>query len=87
MERERALAVRRDDIPPYSIARYIKLGPLGTALLPTPRPRVLVIDDIDSASEELSTNLELLISSGEFQIPQLVAASRNGEELHEISVI
>src|SRR5690242_8858592 len=29
------------------IGRYIQLGPLGTALVPAPRPRVLLIDELD----------------------------------------
>ena len=29
------------------IGKYIQLGPLGTALLPSPHPRVLLIDEID----------------------------------------
>jgi hypothetical protein len=87
MERERSVAYQRGEIvPPISIARYIRLGPLGTALLPTPRPRVLVINDIDQATEEFSSNLAVLVSSGEFQIPQLFAESRNGNGSHEIYV-
>jgi MoxR-like ATPase len=54
------------------IGNYIRLGPLGTALLPSDRPRVLVIDGIDRNIAELAYDLSHIIASGEFAIPELV---------------
>ena len=37
------------DTPLPDIGTYVRLGPLGTALLPQRRPRVLLIDEIDKS--------------------------------------
>src|SRR4051812_24649948 len=42
---------------PVDIGTYIRLGPLGTALLPAGRPRVLLIDEIDKADVDLPNDL------------------------------
>jgi MoxR-like ATPase len=39
------------------IGDYIRLGPLGTALLPYKRPRVLLIDEIDKSDVDLPNDL------------------------------
>ena len=39
------------------IGRYLQLGPLGTALLPYERPRVLLIDEIDKSDVDLPNDL------------------------------
>ena len=39
------------------IGEYFALGPLGTALLPWPRPRVLLIDEIDKGDMDLPNDL------------------------------
>jgi MoxR-like ATPase len=39
------------------IGKYIQLGPLGTALLPSPHPRVLLIDEIDKSDIDLPKDL------------------------------
>jgi MoxR-like ATPase len=54
------------------IGEFITLGPLGTALLPTPRPRVLLIDEIDKASFDLPNDLLHVFEEGVFTIPELV---------------
>lgn len=54
------------------IGRYIRLGPLGTALLPRDTPRVLLIDEIDKASLDLPNDLLSTFEVGEFQISELV---------------
>ena len=46
------------------IGRYIQLGPLGTALLPFPRPRVLLIDEIDKSDINLPNDLLNLFEEG-----------------------
>jgi MoxR-like ATPase len=55
-----------------SIGEFITLGPLGTALLATPRPRVLLIDELDKASFDLPNDLLHVFEEGAFAIPELV---------------
>ncbi|MFP4653152.1 MAG: AAA family ATPase [Phormidium sp.] len=57
------------------IGRYITLGPLGTALLPAHRPRVLLIDEIDKSDINLPNDLLNLFEEGEFAIPELARIS------------
>jgi MoxR-like ATPase len=60
-----ALSIAQD------IANYIRLGPLGTALLPTNCPRVLLIDEIDKSDIDLPNDLLNVFEEGEFFIPEL----------------
>ncbi|HRX63231.1 MAG: AAA family ATPase [Candidatus Competibacteraceae bacterium] len=53
------------------IGNYLRLGPLGTALLPTGRPRALLIDEIDKADIDLPSDLLNVFEEGEFPIPEL----------------
>ncbi|MGD1906573.1 MAG: AAA family ATPase [Leptolyngbyaceae cyanobacterium] len=53
------------------IGKYITLGPLGTALLPTKKPRVLLIDEIDKSDVDLPNDLLHVFENGEFTIPEL----------------
>ena len=53
------------------IGRYIRLGPLGTALLPQHRPRVLLLDEIDKSDVDLPNDLLNVFEEGAFEIPQL----------------
>jgi MoxR-like ATPase len=60
------------------IGRYIRLGPLGTAMLPARpdesdhlRPRVLLIDEIDKSDIDLPNDLLNIFEEGEFDIPEL----------------
>ncbi len=50
---------------------YITLGPLGTAFIPTDKPRVLLIDEIDKSDIDLPNDLLNLFEDGEFPIPEL----------------
>jgi MoxR-like ATPase len=61
----------RDDIAPF-----LQLGPLGTALLPSPRPRALLIDEIDKSDLDLPSDLLEVLERGEFEIPELVRYRR-----------
>ncbi|HAE41690.1 MAG TPA: hypothetical protein DCG34_02070 [Clostridiales bacterium] len=61
------------------IGKYFRLGPLGTALLPSDRPRVLLIDGIDRNTNELSADLTHIIGGGEFIIPELMRLYYNAE--------
>ncbi|MFD7404978.1 AAA family ATPase [Streptomyces sp. NPDC059866] len=53
------------------IGRYIKLGPLGTALLAADRPRVLLIDELDKSDIDLPNDLLNVLEEGRFAIPEL----------------
>src|SRR5947209_17649716 len=50
-----------------SITKYLRLGPLGTALLPTTRPRALLIDEIDKSDIDLPNDLLNVFDRGEFE--------------------
>ncbi|KOV81760.1 MoxR family ATPase [Nocardia sp. NRRL S-836] len=50
---------------------FIELGPLGTALLPSQRPRVLLIDEIDKSDIDLPSDLLNVLERGEYNIPEL----------------
>ena len=69
------------------IGHYIRLGPLGTALLPTDhskRPRVLLIDEIDKSDIDLPNDLLHLFEDGEFEIPEITRLARDLELPKEI---
>jgi MoxR-like ATPase len=53
------------------IGKYIRLGPVGTALLPSRRPRVLLIDEIDKSDIDLPNDLLHIFEEGTFEIPEL----------------
>ncbi|MFF3019538.1 AAA family ATPase [Streptomyces sp. NPDC057939] len=57
--------------PADGIGRYIRLGPLGTALLPTGKPRVLLIDELDKSDIDLPNDLLNVLEEGEFTLPEL----------------
>jgi MoxR-like ATPase len=61
------------------IGRYIHLGPLGTALLPYKRPRVLLIDEFDKSDINLPNDLLNLFEEGEFEIPELARLAKQME--------
>lgn len=53
------------------VEKYLTLGPLGTALLPAARPRVLLIDEIDKGDGDLPNDLLHVLENGWFTIPEL----------------
>ncbi|NEO14317.1 MULTISPECIES: ATP-binding protein [unclassified Moorena] len=59
------------------IGKYIQLGPLGTALLSSTKPRVLLIDEMDKSDIDLPNDLLTIFEEGEFEIPEL---TRLGEQ-------
>lgn len=61
------------------IGRYIQLGPVGTALLPSKRPRMLLIDEFDKSDINLPNDLLNLFEEGEFEIPELARMSQQVE--------
>lgn len=66
------------------IGRYITLGPLGTALLPSEKPRVLLIDEIDKSDIDLPNDLLHVFEEGQFLISELV---RIADKLSEVEVL
>ncbi len=75
---EAQLGRKEIDIDPYiDIGRYIQLGPVGTAFLPSPwpRPRLLLIDEIDRSDINLPNDLLNLFEEGRFDIPELARIS------------
>jgi MoxR-like ATPase len=58
------------------IGDYIQLGPLGTALLPFRRPRVLLVDELDKSDQDLANDLLSVFEEGQYPIPELVRARR-----------
>jgi len=64
-----------------SIGLYLQLGPLGTALLPYERPRVLLIDEIDKSDVDLPNDLLNVLEEGEFRIPELVRIAETESEV------
>lgn len=61
------------------IGRYLRLGPLGTALATSREgaPRVLLIDEIDKGDVDLANDLLHVLEEGVFVIPEL---ARTAEE-------
>ncbi|MBG0811125.1 MoxR family ATPase [Methylosinus sp. H3A] len=53
------------------IGAFLRLGPLGTALAPAERPRVLLIDEIDKSDIDLPNDLLHVFEEGAFEIPEL----------------
>ncbi|MFD4351963.1 AAA family ATPase [Nocardia sp. NPDC058518] len=63
------------------IGRHIRLGPLGTALLPSDKPRVLLIDEIDKSDIDLPNDLLNVFEEGEFEIDELARLPENVTEV------
>ncbi|MEU6669561.1 MoxR family ATPase [Streptomyces sp. NPDC046727] len=61
---------------PSGIEHHLRLGPLGTALLPYARPRALLIDEIDKSDLDLPNDLLNVLEEGQYEIPELVRAAR-----------
>ncbi|MDD1418668.1 MoxR family ATPase [Dolichospermum sp. ST_sed1] len=55
-----------------NIEDYITLGSLGTALLPSAKPRILLIDEIDKSDIDLPNDLLNIFEEGRFDIEELV---------------
>lgn len=66
------------------IGKYIQLGPLGTALLPATKPRVLLIDEIDKGDIDLPNDLLHALEEGKFEIPELVRIADKDLETVEV---
>lgn len=53
------------------ITKFLRLGPLGTALLGAGPPRVLLIDELDKGELDLPSDLLNVLERGEYEIPEL----------------
>ncbi|MGB8343772.1 MAG: AAA family ATPase, partial [Ktedonobacteraceae bacterium] len=62
------------------IGQYIRLGPLGTALLPRKKPRVLLIDEIDKSDIDLPNDLLHVLEEGSFDITELLRYGRREKD-------
>ncbi|MGI5403826.1 AAA family ATPase [Streptomyces sp. CA-135486] len=60
-----------EDSDDLGIGSYVRLGPLGTALVPGTRPRVLLVDELDKGDIDLPNDLLNVFEEGEFEIPEL----------------
>ncbi|WP_406489682.1 MoxR family ATPase [Streptomyces phaeochromogenes] len=56
------------------IGDFVRLGPLGTALLPYELPRILLIDELDKSDIDLPNDLLHVLENGSYDIPELVRA-------------
>ncbi|MBW4473576.1 MAG: MoxR family ATPase [Stenomitos rutilans HA7619-LM2] len=65
---------------PQKIANYITLGPLGTALLESSRPRALIIDEIDKSDIDLPNDLLTIFEEGRFEIPELARLEKESDD-------
>ncbi len=52
------------------LSQYLSLGPLGTALLPSDKPRALLIDEIDKADVDFPNDLLHVFEEGSFEISE-----------------
>jgi len=59
---------------------HLRLGPLGTALLPHDRPRALLVDEIDKSDLDLPNDLLNVLEEGQYEIPELVRAARRSAD-------
>jgi hypothetical protein len=67
------------------IGAYLRLGPLGTALLPRARPRVLLVDELDKSDIDLPNDLLNALEEGEFRIPELQRVADRQQEVRVLT--
>lgn len=83
INRLREANLRHDQVPDHAghaahdpgIGAYVRLGPLGSALVPRRRPRVLLVDELDKGDVDLPNDLLTVFEDGEFEIPELARLS------------
>ncbi|MFJ9179176.1 AAA family ATPase [Streptomyces sp. NPDC102360] len=73
---------RGEEEPP--IGSFVRLGPLGTSLVPAARPSVLLVDELDKGDVDLPNDLLTVFEEGEFEIPEL---ARLPEEQSTVEVL
>jgi MoxR-like ATPase len=67
--------------PSMGIGDFIRLGPIGTALLAYERPRVLLIDELDKSDIDLPNDLLHVFENGRFEIPELLRVRHRQPEV------
>ncbi|MGY6655640.1 MoxR family ATPase [Amycolatopsis roodepoortensis] len=63
------------------IGDFVRLGPLGTAFLPSRLPRVLLIDELDKSEADLPNDLLSVFEDGEFSIDELARVRNRHPEV------
>jgi MoxR-like ATPase len=63
------------------IGEFVRLGPLGTAFLPSRLPRVLLIDELDKSDVDLPNDLLSIFEDGQFPIPELERVRNRSPEV------
>jgi MoxR-like ATPase len=66
------------------IGGFVRLGALGTALLPYDRPRVLLIDELDKSDIDLPNDLLSVFEDGDYEIQPL---ARIGATQPDVTVL
>lgn len=66
------------------IGQYIRLGPVGTAFIPSKRPRVLMIDEVDKSDINLPNDLLNLLEEGRYEIPELRRLAKQGNAIQPV---
>ncbi|MFI9543155.1 AAA family ATPase [Streptomyces sp. NPDC052016] len=69
------------------VEEHLRLGPLGTALLPYERPRVLLVDEIDKSDLDLPNDLLNVLEEGQYEIPELMRAARHSADAGTAEVL
>lgn len=64
-------ASQKNEIDEPPVGDYVRLGPLGTAFVPSRSPRVLLIDELDKSDADLPNDLLSIFEDAEFGIPEL----------------
>ncbi|MEU5520839.1 AAA family ATPase [Streptomyces sp. NPDC047860] len=72
---------RTRQLPPV-LGDFITLGPLGTALLPYDRPRVLLVDELDKSDIDLPNDLLHVLENGSYDVPELVRDAADTARVH-----
>ncbi|MEV7241804.1 AAA family ATPase [Streptomyces sp. NPDC093248] len=67
------------------IGSYVRLGPLGTALVPSERPRVLLVDELDKGDVDLPNDLLTVFEEGEFEVPELARLPEREGTVHVLT--
>ncbi|MFF8673086.1 MoxR family ATPase [Streptomyces sp. NPDC015242] len=76
-----ALTQNPRQLPPV-LGDFITLGPLGTALLPYDRPRVLLVDELDKSDIDLPNDLLHVLENGSYDVPELVRDAADTAYVH-----
>ncbi|GAA3818274.1 AAA family ATPase [Streptomyces chiangmaiensis] len=67
---------------PPTLGDFITLGPLGTALLPFDRPRVLLIDELDKSDIDLPNDLLHALENGSYEVAELARDAAETADVH-----